>query len=133
MSLFQLSEATSLALHAMAILIKNKEEPVRVKEIAEICNASQAHLAKVMQRLSHQGFVEANRGPKGGYVASAKGMEASILDIYEAMEGPFQPTQCLLSKKICIFEECIFRGVVAKSEKEIIDYFRQTRLKELVL
>jgi len=133
MSIIELPEAASLAIHSMVILAKNKGNLLTVKEMAEECGASQAHLAKVMQRLAKSGLVVANRGPKGGYQISPEGENATLLSIYEALEGPVLSKECFLKQKVCPFEKCIFGGVLEKAEREIKIYFAQTKLKDLVL
>ena len=52
MHLVQISEAASLAIHSMALLIQNRGGFLTVKDMAQECEASEAHLAKVMQKIS---------------------------------------------------------------------------------
>jgi len=132
MYLVQISEAASLAIHSMALLIQNRGSLLTVKDMTQECEASEAHLAKVMQKLAKSGLVTAIRGPQGGYTLTEKGEEATILTIYEAVEGAIVPRRCLLKNKICIFSACIFGGVIEKAEREIKDYFASKKLKDLV-
>ena len=75
----------------------------------------------------------ATRGPQGGYTLTKEGEEASILTIYEAVEGAIMPRECLLKSKICLFfSTCIFGGVIEKAEREIKEYFASKKLKDLV-
>ncbi|HFB83883.1 MAG TPA: Rrf2 family transcriptional regulator, partial [Thermodesulfatator sp.] len=46
-NIIRLSEAASLALHAMAFLASREGRPTRVKEIASSLGVSESHLAKV--------------------------------------------------------------------------------------
>ncbi|WP_265569714.1 SUF system Fe-S cluster assembly regulator [Sphingomicrobium nitratireducens] len=49
---------------------------------------------KLMQRLGSAGLLEGQRGANGGY-RLARGADAiSLADIVEAVEGPFDMTQC---------------------------------------
>ncbi len=132
MHLVQISEAASLAIHSMALLIQNRGDFLTVKDMAQECEASEAHLAKVMQKLAKARLVTATRGPQGGYTLTEKGEEASILTIYEAVEGAIMPRRCLLKSKICLFSACIFGGVIEKAEREIKEYFASKKLKDLV-
>ncbi len=86
-SIINLTEATLLALHSMALIAQAQHEKVNTKTIAATINASENHLAKVMQRLNKAGLVESIRGPMGGFILSKPGNEISLLDVYEAMEG----------------------------------------------
>jgi len=126
MHLVQISEAASLAIHSMALLIQNRGSLLTVKDMAQECQASEAHLAKA-------GLVTASRGPQGGYTLTKEGEEANILTIYEAVEGAIIPQECLLRNKICLFPTCIFGGVIGKAEREIREYFASKKLKDLVV
>ena len=66
-----LSEAASIALHAM-VLITRSTEKLNVGQIAESIDSSKHHVAKVMQRLAKENFVASNRGPSGGFVLKMK-------------------------------------------------------------
>ncbi len=52
-----LSDAALIAVHALAGLAAAPERRVQSKELAAIIDASENHLAKVMQRLSRAGLV----------------------------------------------------------------------------
>ena len=91
----RVSEATSLALHAMALLTGDGSRPLSCHEMAEALQVSEAHLSKVLQRLGKQGFVSSLRGPKGGFRLARDPEDVSLLEIYEAIEGPVQFSNCL--------------------------------------
>ncbi|MCF8044104.1 MAG: Rrf2 family transcriptional regulator, partial [Desulfarculaceae bacterium] len=65
--LLKISEAASLALHTMGLLASRPGEQVPTRELAARLKVSEAHLAKVMQRLGRAGLVRSQRGPKGGF------------------------------------------------------------------
>ncbi len=64
--ILNISEATSLAIHAMIYIEANSNRKVSTKEIAVEFDASEAHLSKVLQRLVRSGYVKSVRGPKQG-------------------------------------------------------------------
>src|SRR6056297_3101043 len=107
-SLINISEGSSLALHGIAIVAIKSPERVTVKALAEILNASVAHLAKIFQRLSKAGFVKSVRGPAGGFVLAKPADEITLLDVYEAIEGKVNLQYCPLGKEKCQFTHCIF-------------------------
>ena len=65
----KLSEASSMGIHAVLYLAANPNRSIPLKEIAESIAVSEAHLAKVFQRLGKAGKVKATRGPTGGVAA----------------------------------------------------------------
>jgi len=65
--LFSLSDASSIAIHAM-VLVAKSEGMINVNKIAETTHTSRHHVAKVMQRLAKDGFITSTRGPSGGFI-----------------------------------------------------------------
>ena len=87
-NMLRISEAASIALHTMAYLARNKDRMVSTHEIAGAMGLSENHLAKVRQRLVKAGLVEAQRGPSGGFMLSRPAEDITLLEVYEAIEGP---------------------------------------------
>lgn len=129
----QLSEAASLALHAMILMAKDSEERRSVREIALVLNASEAHMAKVVQRLSKVGLVRTARGPGGGVLLGKKPEDITFLEIFEVIEGPLDRCPCMLNKGgPCPFEKCIFSGALEKATAQIKEKFANTRLSDYI-
>lgn len=127
----QLSEAASLALHAMILMAEEPEKTRSVKEIALILSASEAHMAKVVQRLSKVGLVNTTRGPGGGVVLGRGANDITFLEIFEAIEGPLDTCPCMLSKEgLCPFDGCIFSGALERATTEIRKKFAETSLSD---
>lgn len=129
-SVVQISEAASLALHSMVLIAQCGEEKLSVKSLAKSLEASENHLAKVMQRLSKAGLVSSVRGPSGGFSVSKAANEISFLDIYTAIEGELNLDQCPLSRPSCPMESCLFGGLIQKTTQEYKDYFGKTLLSD---
>jgi len=66
-NILRISEAASIALHAMIILASKQEELVSVKDIASQLEISGNHLSKVLQRLVKAELVISIKGSKGGF------------------------------------------------------------------
>lgn len=127
-------EMLSLAFHSMVLIASMKEgEFLNVKDMAEKLYASEAHLAKVMQRLSKSGLLRSVRGPKGGFILAKKPEEISLYDIYEAVEGPIEERECPLGyEKKCYFNECIFEGILEKLYAEFLTFIKSRRLSDYI-
>ena len=97
-TMLRISEAASLAIHAMAVVAGKPEEVHSTHGVATALGVSEAHLAKVMQRLTRAGLVSSVRGPKGGFVLARPAAEVTLLAIFEAIEGHLEPKGCLLKK-----------------------------------
>lgn len=129
--LVQLSEAASLALHAM-VLIAQSETHVNVNHLAERMGSSRNHLAKVLQQLVKHNFLRSVRGPSGGFVLNMKTSEITILDIYEAIEGKINITECPLDRKICPFNKCLMGGMISNMTLQFRDYFQSQTLEKFL-
>jgi len=127
-----ISEAVSLAVHGMGYLAARHGNILTIKEIADKLRASEAHLSKVFQRLARVGLVSSNRGPKGGYVLGRPSEEITLLDIYEAIEGPLKVNNCLFPRPICSGKTCVFGDLLETTNKRYQAYLEGMRLSELI-
>ncbi len=131
-SVLKISEAASLALHSMIILARQQDEPVSVKYMAEELGVSANHLSKVMQRLVKTGLVISIKGNRGGFKLAANAEEVFFLDIYEAIDGKFNPSGCLLSSNACEPDKCILGDLVRSVNNQVKEHFRNTKLSSFI-
>ena len=94
--MIELSEAAAIAIHAMVFLSRNGTTPQPLKQIAAVTDVSDNHLSKVLQKLVKAGFIESVKGPKGGYVIREEMRSATLMSIYEAIDGEWKPRHCPL-------------------------------------
>ena len=128
----QVSEAVSIALHGLGLLAARKGR-LSVHEMARMIGVSEAHMAKVFQRLSKGGLVRSSRGPGGGFELSRPPSEISLYDVYILVEGEPGLSPCLLGCEKCPFAACLFGGLLVRLKSDFIDYLRNTRLGDLSL
>lgn len=126
--LVQISEAALLALHSMVLIAQAKGGWVSVHDMARKTGASENHLAKVMQRLTRANLVQSVRGPKGGFFLAGDPATVSMLDIYEAIEGKVNTTACPFHKETCLFQFCMFHGLIGKTTSELVNHLDSTTL-----
>jgi len=128
--LINISEAASLALHGLAIVAQKNPNKVNAKYLAEKLNASEAHLAKIFQRLSKSGLIKSFRGPSGGFVLNKPAEEISFLDIFEIIESKVILNDCPLDKVGCTFENCIFGDALKDISQSIYHTFKNIKLSD---
>jgi Rrf2 family protein len=107
------SEATYIALHCM-VLVAESSGRISIKNMAEKLGVSEAHLAKVVLRLSRSGLLDTTRGPNGGAVLAKSPKGITFFDIVESIDGPIERSGCVFGRKECVYGECIFGGFLAK-------------------
>ena len=130
-SLLKVSEAASLALHTTVFLAGNLDKPVSAREIAATLNVSEAHLAKVLQRLSKVGLVRSFRGPSGGFILGRACEEITLLEVFESIEGPLQSNHCLLGSPVCNGKGCILGTLIEDTHRQAKQYLSEMKLSEL--
>jgi Rrf2 family protein len=130
--LLKFSEAVSLALHTAVVLAQNPDKPLTAREIASGLGVSEAHLSKVLQRLVKFGLVHSFRGPGGGFVLAVPADHVTLLQIYQAIEGPLQAHHCLLGKPACNGHGCVLGGLLASVHSQVEGYLSQTTLARLI-
>lgn len=127
----KISEAASLALHAMVVLVKNPDRPVSTNEIATTLGVSENHLSKVLQRLVKGGLLGSVRGPNGGFSLQDSPARITLLQVYEAVEGPLIQAQCLFNRPICDGKSCMLGGLIETVNKDVRDQLERTTLDQL--
>ncbi len=129
-SLVNVSEGAYLALHGLAYIAQNTPERVSVKKMAEVLHASEAHLAKVFQKLSKAELVKSVRGPAGGFELNKSTEEVNFLQIYEIIEGKVNLGGCPFGKISCAFQSCIFNQELNRISQDIYDTFKNMKLSD---
>ena len=128
-----ISEAASLAIHALAYLAsQNETKPISTGKVAESFGFSEAHLSKVFQRLNKSGFLRSVRGPQGGFVLAKEPDSITLLNIYEAIDGPIsRHGPCLLHKTECEFGDCVFGNLLESIPQQIEGHLSSTTLGDI--
>ncbi|MBP6963930.1 MAG: Rrf2 family transcriptional regulator [Armatimonadetes bacterium] len=129
--MLHISEAAALALHTMAVLARSTDRLASTHEIAEELAVSENHLAKVRQQLARAGLVEAVRGPSGGFRLTRPPSKTSLMEVYEAIEGPYHPSDCLLGRPACRASRCVLGGLVHSVNGQVRKYLAETTLAHL--
>lgn len=131
--IINISEAANLAIHALTYLANNPEQqPVATGIVAQYMGASENHLSKVFQRLTKAGLVKSVRGPHGGFSLAWKPEEITLLEIYEAIDGPLTKTICVLGNTGCDRQNCVFGDLVTNIHDQVEGHFSSTSLADLI-
>jgi Rrf2 family protein len=118
-------------MHALGYLAKREDGPITSREIASRFEISEAHLAKVLQRLVKVELLHSVRGPRGGFTLTRSPESVTLLEIFEAIEGRFDPSQCLLSSSICEGDDCILGRIVVEANTMLRARLEETNLLDV--
>ena len=108
---------------------------VNAKEIAEEYHIPGELLAKVMQTLAKQGFVESQNGPKGGYLLARDASRITIAQVLEAIEGPIGITECYHDKdgpSCSQLEHCNIRTPLLKVQDSIYQLLNSMTVEDMM-
>jgi len=131
--MIKISERVNLAIHALGYMATySGEEPFAVSHIAERMEVSPSHLAKVMQMLVKSGFITSVRGAKGGFYFIADPLNISLLNVYEAIDGPLMKQDCLLPSPMCKPGNCILNDVLTEATAFLSDNLSKKHISDFV-
>lgn len=117
-----LSEGTAIAIHAMIYLASRPDSPHSLKDVAAQFAISENHLSKVLQKLVKAEFLVSVKGPKGGYRVHPAKRSATLLEVYEVMEGKFQPKTCLFGGVRTTPCCCAMRPMINAIHRTFLDF-----------
>ncbi len=124
---FSRPEATCIGLHAMGLLAGTPKTLVSTKRIATLLRVSEAHLAKVLQRLERAGLVRGTRGSTGGFELARAASKISLKEICEAIEGPFELPGCPFEIPVCNDLGPVGKEFV-RASRNLLKFLANTRL-----
>ena len=130
-SVVHISEAVSIGIHAALCLSSDPARYWSAREIVARYRFSEAHLAKVMAALVRARLVTAVRGPHGGARLVRPPAEVTLLEIYEAIDGPMLMDPCLLGADGCGALCCQVGPRLASYNQSIREMFASTKLADL--
>lgn len=128
--LIHISEASSLAIHSLALLA-GKSEPMNATLIAKTLSASRNHVAKVLQVLVKHDYLGSARGPLGGFRLKKSPESVSLLEIMEIIEGKIKTSFCSPNDETCPFAECVYGGIRERLTEEAITFFSNRKLIDI--
>ena len=128
--ILNLSEGSTIALHAVLHLAKGGGKTITTAEAADVMKVSAAHLSKIFQRLAKSGIVKPVRGPKGGYLLSRPLTEIRLFDVFEAIEGPLKLGRGAGAPQRCSVDGCQLPAMLDEINKQVVQRFEK-KLSEL--
>ncbi|OHD20198.1 MAG: hypothetical protein A2Y38_03660 [Spirochaetes bacterium GWB1_59_5] len=126
-----MSDAALIAVHALAGLAAAPGRRVQSKELAAIIDASENHLAKVMQRLVKASFVKSVKGPSGGFELAKPADAISFRDAIEAVDGPLTGDFCPFRTDRCNPVNCIFGHEISRHSAELVAYLSKRTIADI--
>lgn len=122
--ILNITEKTNVVIHSLAFIAAHDEmDTVSVKLIARELGVSESYLAKVLQPIVKEGFLDSSRGAKGGYCLKKDPEKIKLIDLLLLLEGKLPVSECLFDRPRCDNKSCPFR--------RLSDIVKDTVMKEL--
>tara|TARA_Y100001949_G_scaffold76978_1_gene65173 strand:- start:238 stop:636 length:399 start_codon:yes stop_codon:yes gene_type:complete len=130
--MLKLTRKTEYALIALRHLrVMGVDTIVSTKDIAARYNIPQSLLAKVLQELSRQDFIEPIQGPKGGYKLKAKLDMITMTQFFEIMEGPLGLMDCYFDSNCELLDSCNIRTPINQLNESMRTMFDNMTLSDV--
>lgn len=128
------SEAATLAVHACGLLAAARGgRALTTQEMAAAIGASEAHLSKVLQRLSRAGIIAGRRGPRGGFRLTRAPSSVPLLRVYDAVDGSLPRGGCLLGVPRCPADSCPLQSLMAATSRRLAEGLSKVSVADLGL
>ena len=90
----RLTTRTNLAMRTLMFCAANPGRTVRKAEVAEVCNASENHLAQVIHLLAQKKFLRTLRGRAGGLTLGRPAESIKVGEVFREFESVLPFTEC---------------------------------------
>ena len=90
----RVTKRTNIAMRVLMFCAANMGRLVTKAEIARVCNASENHLAQIINQLAQMGYLHTQRGRNGGLELARPASEIVIGDVFRALEQPVPLAEC---------------------------------------
>ena len=97
----RLTTRTSLALRTLMVCAVNPDQIIRKADVATRINASENHLAQVVNQLGHLGLIHTLRGRRGGFLLARPAAEISVGAVLRAFEADLPFMECFTDDNTC--------------------------------
>ena len=97
----RLTTRTSLALRTLMVCAVNPDRIVRKTDVATAINASENHLAQVVNQLGQAGYITTLRGRHGGFSLTRPAREISVGAVFRTFEAELPFIECMARDNTC--------------------------------
>lgn len=97
----RLTTRTNLALRTLMVCAVNADRIVRKADVAAAINASENHLAQVINQLGQTGFIKTLRGRHGGFMLASPASQISVGKVFRTFEADLPFIECLSDDNTC--------------------------------
>lgn len=128
----QLTKQTDFAFRTLLYLARQPAgERVHIQQLCDYYDISPNHLAKVVVKLAHLGYIDTLRGKGGGIMLNPVALDASVATIVDAFETTLEPVNCK-HPKCRLMPECRLKHALDEAMQAFLQVLGQYTLQDLV-
>ncbi|MFT4978516.1 MAG: Rrf2 family nitric oxide-sensitive transcriptional repressor [Myxococcota bacterium] len=130
----RLTNHTDYGLRVLIYLALQGDSDVSTADIAAYHKLSLHHIRKIVQGLSHAGFVDTTRGRGGGVRLARPAVEIRLGQVVLALEPDMNIAECFRpgTSSCVIAPVCRLKAVLADARAAFLDELDQVTLAEVV-
>jgi Rrf2 family nitric oxide-sensitive transcriptional repressor len=129
----RLTTRTNLALRTLMFCAVNRDRLVRKQDAAAAINASENHLAQVINKLGQDGFITTLRGRHGGFHLARDPANISVGEVFRTFESGLPFIECFSDTNTCPLKaHCVMRPHLSKAVEAFYGALDDLYLSQLV-
>ena len=130
----KLSTKTRYGTRAIIDIAQNSENgSTMLKDIAARQSLSPKYLDHILSSMRRAGLIRNIRGKGGGYILSKTPASITVKDILEAVDGSFEPVECLSNTDLCDkVPACGTRDVWLRMKEAVDGVLEEATLQSLL-
>lgn len=129
----RLTHFTDYSLRVLIYLALKGDERSTITEIADRFSISRNHLMKVVQELSHRGYITAIRGKHGGLLLKREPESIGVGELVRQFENDFTLVECFGENNQCtITPACQLRFILQDALSAFFDVLDRYTLADLL-
>lgn len=132
--LVRITKRTNIAIRVLMFCASNEGRLVTKSEIAERCNASENHLAQVINQLGQLGHLHTQRGRNGGIQLGRPMEQIRIGDVFRQLESGVPIAECFadVDNTCPLVNACRLKLAIAGAAEAFYLHLDDITLDELV-
>ena len=129
----RITKQTNIAIRILMYCAINTDRLVTKSEVAERCNASENHLAQVINQLGQLNYLRTQRGRKGGFALGRPATEIVIGDVFRSLEASVPLAECFadVDNSCPLVDACRLRLALADAAEAFYNHLDDITLESL--
>lgn len=129
----RLTTRTNLALRTLMACAVHPDRVIRKSDVARLVNASENHLAQVVNQLGQEGFITTMRGRNGGFELARAPDQISVGAVFRTFESDLPFIECFSETNSCpLRPACRMRGHLKRAVEAFYNTLDPVSVADLV-